>query len=454
MGPGLNLTENATSTNKECVAQNQENKGMQGNIGLEVDLIECVNSGESEMISVECQDATEYSSSFGDTVSGDENDLIVNDEVESPLSVPGLFGSLSDGWTEPFQMGKRRLTDHWKRFIHPLIWRCKWLEIKLRELKSQALKYEKELVEYDQSKRFEFEKFSSEGFDAKSRAFHSKAPRKEVMKRKKRKRVEDTASVASYMSHHDIFSYYESKKSVVAASAAFASVDDWGDLDNKTVDGYDNDECDYGWPFQSRDGDNLMERILWKIELVQSRIRMLKTRMDKVVNETQKFSSVNMLSSLVPSDSLNNSGSPHYEEKDDRNSLQCTTTSQHASECVMWDNIMPESAVSDDGEVAPVPDMIRSMSRRLLAISSENIEAEILIPNQAAKEELLGFGSAICQQVEKPHTEKLKMVAPGDNLQINSSLEPNAQPPKQADNERTSEVQNLDPGRWSRKSSG
>ncbi|KAL4317913.1 hypothetical protein GQ457_18G008480 [Hibiscus cannabinus] len=430
MGPGLNLTETDTSVvvstnNKESVAQNQENKGMQGNIGFEVDLIELVNSGESEMIDVECQDATQYSSSFGDTISGDENGLIVNDEVESPLSVPGLFGSSSDGWSEPFKMGKRRLTDHWRRFIHPLIWRSKWLEIKVRELKSQALKYERELVEYDQSKRL----FTSEGFEAKSQAFHSKAPRKEVMKRKKRKRVEDTADVTSYMSNHDIFSYYESKKSVVAASAAFASVDDWGDLDDKTVNGYDDDECNYGWPFHSRDADNLMEQILRKIELLRSRVRILKTRMDNVVNETpQKFLSVNMLSSVVPSDALNNSESPHYTEKDDRNSLQCTT-SQHESECAMWDNIMPESALSDHEEVAPVSDMIRSMSQSLLAISSENIEAEILIPNQAAKEELLSFGGAISQQA--PFLKS-----------------------KQADNERSSGVQELDLGEWSRKSSG
>ncbi|KAK8701783.1 hypothetical protein V6N13_020162 [Hibiscus sabdariffa] len=460
MGLDLYLTEKATSmavstNNKESVAQNQGNKGMQGNIGLEVDLIECVNSGESEMIDVECQDTTECSSSFGDTISGDENDLNVNDEVESPFSVSGLFGPLSDGWSEPFQMGKRRLTDHWRKFIHPLMWRCKWLEVKLRELKSQAHKYERELVEYNQSKRFEFEKFTSEGFDAKSCAFSSKSPRKEVMKRKKRKRVEDTADVASYMSHHDIFSYYESKKTAVPAPAAFPSVDDRSDLDNKTVNGYDDDECNDGLPFQSRDGDNLTEQILQKIELLQPRIRILKTRMDKVVNETpQKFSSFNVLSSLVPSDALNNSESPRCAEKDDRNSLQCTT-SQHASESVMWDNVMPESAVLDHGEVAPVPDMIRSMSQHLLAISSEHIEAEILIPNQAAKE-LLSC-SAISQQVEK--SEAVPIVhTPGDNLQIYTSLEPKAEASfiksKQGNNERTGGVQRSDLGKWSRRSSG
>ncbi|KAL1158937.1 hypothetical protein V6Z11_A08G258000 [Gossypium hirsutum] len=269
-------------------------------------------------------------------------------------------------------MGKRRLTDHWRRFIHPIEWRCKWLEIKLCELKSQALKYERELAEYDKSKQFEFGRVTSEGFDAKSRAFPSKAQRKEVMKRRKRKRVEDTTDVATYMSHHNIFSYYESKKSIDAA-AAFALVDDWGDLDNKTIDGYDENGCNDGWPYQSRDGDDLMEQILRKTERLQSRVRILKTRMDKVVSESpQKFSSINMLSSVVQSDALNNSESHHYAEKDDRNSLQCTT-SRHTSECLMWDDFMPESSLSGQAELATLPDMIRNMSQCLLAFSSENV---------------------------------------------------------------------------------
>ncbi|KAG4135809.1 hypothetical protein ERO13_D08G240300v2 [Gossypium hirsutum] len=465
MGPDLNLTEKATSivvsTDKESSARNKGNKGMQGNIGLEVDLIECMDSVESEMVDVECQDATEFSSSFGDTISGDEDGSIVNDEVESPLPPLRLFGSLSDGWNGQFQMGKRRLTDHWRRFIHPIEWRCKWLEIKLCELKSQALKYERELAEYDKSKQFEFGKVTSEGFDAKWRAFPSKAQRKEVMKRRKRKRVEDTTDVATYMSHHNIFSYYESKKSIDAA-AAFALVDDWGDFDNKTIVGYDENGCNDGWPYQSRDGDDLMEQILRKIERLQSRVRILKTRMDKVVSESpQKFSSINMLSSVVQSDALNNSESHHYAEKDDRNSLQCTT-SRHASECLMWDDFMPESSLSGQAELATLPDMIRNMSQCLLAFSSENIEADILIPNQAAEEELRSFGSCITQQAEKPHVlidnSKSKTV-PGDNLQINiTSLQPNMQPPflnsKQADNEMAGGVKKSDLSGWSRRSSG
>ena len=54
-----------------------------------------------------------------------------------------------------------------------------------------------------------------------------------------------------------------------------------------------------------RDSDAWSEQILRKIDLVQSQARKLKTRVDKVMNESpRKFSSINMLSSLVPCDAL------------------------------------------------------------------------------------------------------------------------------------------------------
>lgn len=90
MGPDLKLTENSKASKKKVsVAQNQENN--------KVNFSECMNSVEPEMIDVECEDVTEYSSSFGDTESGDENGLVENDEVQSPSCEPNLFGPLRMG---------------------------------------------------------------------------------------------------------------------------------------------------------------------------------------------------------------------------------------------------------------------------------------------------------------------------------------------------------------------
>lgn len=103
---------------------------------------------------------------------------------------------------------KKKLTVHWRKFIRPLMWRCKWLELQIKELQSQTLKYDAELAECDKLKQFEFGSYTTEGFDAKSIPFSSQIQRNKFMKRKKRKRVEDTTDIALYTSNHQLFSYY------------------------------------------------------------------------------------------------------------------------------------------------------------------------------------------------------------------------------------------------------
>lgn len=81
------------------------------------------------------------------------------------------------------------MTTHWNKFIRPLMWRLKWLELKIKELQSQDKKYDLQLAKYAQIEQSEF--------DATSK----------LTKRKKRKRVEDTTNIACYMSQHNLFSY-------------------------------------------------------------------------------------------------------------------------------------------------------------------------------------------------------------------------------------------------------
>ncbi|XP_022751232.1 uncharacterized protein LOC111299952 [Durio zibethinus] len=423
----------------------------QGNEDMEINITECTNSVVDRLAVVECQDATENSSSFGGTVSGGENDSAISDaEAQSALCGVSPLGSAFDGL---FQMRKRKLTDHWRRFIHPLMWRCKWLELQLKEFKSQALTYDKELAEYDQRKKFEYEKFTLEGVDVKSKPFSCQIQRKKAMKRRKRKRVEDTADLASYMSHHSLFSFYESKKSIVATAALD---DDNGNLGNKTV----NSNDDFGFndglsSLEFRDGDTWSEQILKKIDLVQSQVCKLKTRVDKVVNESpRKFASINALTGS------RNRASPS--ESGDRIPVksQCAS-SQHLSEGNMGDFFMPGSAVSSHGEVMPFPDIIEGTGQHLAGISYENTEDDVLIHNQAAKEELFNFRSGLTQQSEEPQIpiEKPKPVstvlAPGDDLPTNPSVQLNVKlsstsKSKRPNNKRKRGKRKSDTSRWKR----
>lgn len=185
----------------------------------ELDIIGCTSSGDPGIVEAECLDATENSSSFDDTVSGTEDGLVMSDhEVESPFDDAFPF----DGCDGGLRMRKKRLTDHWRRFIRPLMWRCKWIELQIKEFQSQALKYDRELAEYGRQKHSEFEKFAIDGVDTKSKPFSGQRQRMKIMKRRKRKRVEETTDVASYMSHHNMFSYYGMYFVIPANAVLFA----------------------------------------------------------------------------------------------------------------------------------------------------------------------------------------------------------------------------------------
>ncbi|KAL0725126.1 hypothetical protein Bca4012_039725 [Brassica carinata] len=66
-------------------------------------------------------------------------------------------------------VAKKRLAIHWKSFIRPLMWRSKWLELRIREKRA-------------------------------------------AKRRRNRKKVDLTDDIASYMFHHNLFSYVENKR--------------------------------------------------------------------------------------------------------------------------------------------------------------------------------------------------------------------------------------------------
>jgi hypothetical protein len=101
------------------------------------------------------------------------------------------------------------------------MWRCKWIELQIKELQSRALKYDRELAVYDQRKQFDFANVTLEDIDAKSLPFSGQILRKKVMKRKKRKRDEETIDITHYMSQHNLFSYYGMKLQILICAVPF-----------------------------------------------------------------------------------------------------------------------------------------------------------------------------------------------------------------------------------------
>lgn len=400
-------------------------KVQNGSEDVEVDIIGCTKSGDNELVEAECQSTTENSSSFGATLSGTENVSTLNEvEVESPFLGGNVLTSAFDVYNGALPLRKQKLTDHWRKFIHPIMWRCKWTELQIKELQSRALKYDRELAEYDLRKQVELEESTLGDFDSKSQPFYCQSRRNQIMKRKRRKRVEETTDLASYMSCHNLFSYHEYKKSI--ADGACMDIE-FRNLDNKTVNGNDGFGVNEEWPFlKFRHVENSMGQMLSKIELVQSQVRELKTRIDKVVNENSgKFSSINSLSLFVPCDALTSSDGNAASPPKSGNEMPDRSlyiASKHLFDCTMGDLVMPGSE-----EATLPPDMIRSASQPGVGDSCEPVQQKdngLLIHNQASDKELHNFERIISQLAEKPQlsTRKPDAVPPLKSPKANTPI--------------------------------
>ncbi|KAJ0793368.1 hypothetical protein HanOQP8_Chr01g0028811 [Helianthus annuus] len=124
---------------------------------------------------------------------------------------------------------KKRLTSHWRSFIRPLMWRCKWAELKIKQFESQALEYAKKVAARNATKHLASNQSIPEGFSSRSMPYTKRRQRK-LMKRRKRARIEDTTDADLYMSQHVLFSYNEGKKSDQDEVSVLDDFDDPGNF--------------------------------------------------------------------------------------------------------------------------------------------------------------------------------------------------------------------------------
>lgn len=244
----------------------------------EVDVVEWSAVIDNNRVDVsEYDDGTdEYSSSFSGTVSDHESDKSgFNDQEADSM--------MCTDTSLPFYVRKRKLTDHWKKFIQPITWRCKWVELKIKELQSQAQMYDKEVKETCQAKQMELENLKSEEVGVKALpSLPCYTQKTQLKKRHKRKRVEEVVDAPSNASNHNLFSYNAYRKSY----ADTALNDNSRKLDKKNkISKEDAVFSEDTPPLEFREGDALLEQILLKIEAAKLEVRNLKNRVDKVMNE-------------------------------------------------------------------------------------------------------------------------------------------------------------------------
>ncbi|TKY65241.1 hypothetical protein E2542_SST08099 [Spatholobus suberectus] len=356
----------------------------------------CITSG-GKAVEDACEDVTDAecssSSSFGDTDSGivdASGSLFTDTEVESPMCDDDLSK------TSPSRKNKMT-TMHWRRFIHPIRWRCKWLELQVRKLNSIALKYDKELAAYDYKKQLEFSKFTVDDFNVKSVPIYDGIRRNKVMKRKKRNKAEEH-DLSSYVSNHSLFSYYENKN-CDAHMEDFRGDTLRGNADINIEEFKFNDKLS---SVDHEDNDKSINDIIQRIEELQSQVGKLKTRIDNVVSENPgKFCSVTQLSMIGPSGGFNHSGhnSTSFVGNDNTLPVRFVRASSHLKSGLNTEDLLlTENTLPTREGITP---FIETTNKPQLEFLQENTKDEILIQNQAAKEELHDFECVRNQFMEK-----------------------------------------------------
>ncbi|XP_010558985.1 PREDICTED: uncharacterized protein LOC104827484 isoform X2 [Tarenaya hassleriana] len=257
-----------------------------------VDVLECTKPDEYRVEEVVSDDAISSSSSFNDSTCAPDDSELGNDEAQSILCQGYPSHSLCDG-TQLFRMRKKRLRDDWRGFIRHIMWRCRWLELKVKEFQCQARKYNHKIAKYYLMKQFELEKLKLEGSAAKSNPFPFHSQRVGVLKRRKRKRVEETTDVASYRSSHNLFSYAENRMPAMASPH-------YHDLDRKSTS--KETEIEEGSLISEiKFSDDFVADALRKIDEAREKAQNLKRRADELMSE----SSIGIVNDTDPADAEN-----------------------------------------------------------------------------------------------------------------------------------------------------
>lgn len=358
-----------------------------GAVDLEVDIIGPSAVG-SKLTSVEDPDATECSSSFGDTLSGSEDDArpseISDIEVDSPFcryppngdAAALLDAAASDNLDRLLK--KKKVTDHWRKYVSPLMWRCQWLELRMKDLQSQVSKYDKELAVLKHEKELQTKMIELDCSSSRSVPFSSLCCRK-TMKRRRRKRNEVKIDTSSYISNHAVFSYFEKTE------ADGHSIEDNANLADDNTKG--NNDAD--WLLGIEGSDTTVEQILLSIQAAQDRVFSLRSNLKQAMAKKNKGITLKINTSVNGTQSSNCSpGKGKVTGLNER-------SPQDTSECDMDDSAMPDSALSSYGEASNMDIFESTMS--LLSEGPHQIgefresSEDVLIDNQAAEEGYQNF---------------------------------------------------------------
>ncbi|RLN21690.1 uncharacterized protein C2845_PM07G38670 [Panicum miliaceum] len=176
-------------------------------------------------------DTIECSSSFGETSSGFDGEADGGEpEVNSVVSTHA-----NGGWSSKLAR-RKKVASEWRNSVRPVLWRCQWLELRLKELSSQVSKYDRELALIKKEKELQQAVSKANGSMSEPVQIH-KGHGNSIMKRRKRKRHEQNVDASLYINKHKILSYYHDKKNKGAETGGLLIDDDCGGTENGKISG-------------------------------------------------------------------------------------------------------------------------------------------------------------------------------------------------------------------------
>ncbi|MCO5589317.1 hypothetical protein L7F22_043283 [Adiantum nelumboides] len=240
-----------------------------------VDILE-LSPGELARLEFDKQ-ATDCSSSFGDTQVSLTDDEVDGRscEVESELRNGNGAMVLSDD-IPPSNRKKKTVNQEWKTYRQGIEWRCRWLELRVKELQALANKYNDILVTSKSTMKQESEQ--QESISARTSAIFSGYQHRALLRLLRRKE-EEKADSKMHMSKHPVFSRYEKKQQRSQEELA----NDENNKDSYQILDFDDFHPDFDNGF----GDDYLveedsvEQYLWHIEALQLHICSLKNQLTR-----------------------------------------------------------------------------------------------------------------------------------------------------------------------------
>ncbi|KAI5078434.1 hypothetical protein GOP47_0006105 [Adiantum capillus-veneris] len=246
---------------------------------MTVDILE-LSPGDLARLESDKQ-ATDCSSSFGDTqVSLTDDELDGQScEVESDLRNGNGAMVLSDDIPSSNSMPRKKkaVNQEWKSYRQGIEWRCRWLELRVKELQPLAKRYNEMLATAKSTMKQELEK--EESISARTSAIYNGYQHRALLRLQRRKE-EENADSKMHMSKHPVFSRYEKKQQ--------RSQEELANEENNKDDSYQildfddfHPDFDYGFGDDFLVEEDSIEQYLWHIEALQMHICRLKNQLTR-----------------------------------------------------------------------------------------------------------------------------------------------------------------------------